>query len=119
MTAKAPTQSSPESNPAKQLENGSVVQNDPTNVSFVHHDPDNHVTTFQYFPDKPTSTMTRFNFADKESSKFYDPCHESAQMSVRCMTDHPDDHKTVCAEFFAAYRDCKKAWIDAKKRGEY
>lgn len=89
---------------------------DPSKISFITTDESTNVTTFKYYPDTPTSTLHKYNFETKEPSKFYEPCKETSQMSMRCMTNNPDDYKTVCKEFFDAYRECKREWLESRKK---
>ncbi|KLO17972.1 hypothetical protein SCHPADRAFT_867387 [Schizopora paradoxa] len=47
-------------------------------------------------------------------TKFIDPCEGAAKASMSCLNKH-DYKKERCTEFFAAYRECKKTWMDQRK----
>ncbi|BGO99421.1 hypothetical protein RTBOTA2_002681 [Rhodotorula toruloides] len=47
-------------------------------------------------------------------TKFADPCEIARQESMRCLNDYSYD-KGKCTEFFQAYRDCKKTWLDQRR----
>ncbi|ODQ82683.1 hypothetical protein BABINDRAFT_159213 [Babjeviella inositovora NRRL Y-12698] len=66
------------------------------------------------YPDNPTTNHHQRQMMAKEPSKFYDPCHETAQMSLRCL-DRNDYNKEMCHEYFAAYRECKKEWMEQRR----
>lgn len=42
------------------------------------------VDEFKYYPDNPTSNFHKAKFAAKGPSRYYDPCQESANMSIKC-----------------------------------
>ncbi|RCI09083.1 hypothetical protein L249_5125 [Ophiocordyceps polyrhachis-furcata BCC 54312] len=46
----------------------------------------------------------------KPKSEFLDPCQEAAQRSYKCLYRNGGD-RTMCAQYFKAYRDCKEAWV--------
>ncbi|KAH9945704.1 hypothetical protein B0H21DRAFT_743639 [Amylocystis lapponica] len=48
------------------------------------------------------------------TSKFIDPCEDAAKASMDCLNRH-DYNRDECLDFFRAYRDCKKSWIDQRK----
>ncbi|KAK5951570.1 Mitochondrial copper homeostasis protein [Knufia fluminis] len=48
-------------------------------------------------------------FKKKSVSKYYDPCQDAANKSIRCMNRNNGDRE-MCQDFFQAYRDCKKEW---------
>lgn len=48
------------------------------------------------------------------SSQFIDPCAAAAKASMDCMNRHDYD-RDFCLEYFQAYRDCKKEWIQQRK----
>lgn len=73
-------------------------------------------TTVRFYPDRPTQRIHKDQFIVKEPSKFYDPCFESSRMAIRCMEQHDEDYKEVCAEYFHAYRECKKEWMAQRKK---
>ncbi|KOS20858.1 Geranylgeranyl transferase type-1 subunit beta [Escovopsis weberi] len=51
----------------------------------------------------------------KSKSQFYDPCQEAAKRSYNCLFRNNGD-KTMCGEYFQAYRDCKEAWTKQRKK---
>ncbi|KAH0425296.1 cytochrome c oxidase-assembly factor cox23 [Colletotrichum camelliae] len=53
-------------------------------------------------------------FDAKDMSEYYDPCQEFAQKSIRCLHRNGGD-RSMCGDYFQAYRDCKKAWLEKKK----
>ncbi|CDK29680.1 unnamed protein product [Kuraishia capsulata CBS 1993] len=77
------------------------------------------VEDFQYYPDKPLDKLHSKSFFVKEPSRYYDPCAESSKMAVRCMESHEDDYREVCAEYFKAYRECKKEWMLKRREGTW
>ncbi|ODQ46538.1 hypothetical protein PICMEDRAFT_16404 [Pichia membranifaciens NRRL Y-2026] len=74
------------------------------------------VSEVRFYPDRPTQRLHKDRFIIKEPSRYYDPCAESSKMAVRCMENHDEDYKEVCAEYFRAYRECKKEWMEQRKR---
>ncbi|CAI6099598.1 unnamed protein product [Clonostachys chloroleuca] len=54
--------------------------------------------------------QTRRKFENKSTSEFYDPCQAAAQQSYKCLFRNGGD-KSMCGEYFQAYRDCKQAWV--------
>ncbi len=76
-------------------------------------------TVLRYYPDTPESFKHKEMFNGKAPSKFYDPCALSSKMAVRCMENHDEDYKTVCAEYFKAYRECKKVWMEKRRKGTW
>jgi len=48
------------------------------------------------------------------TSEFADPCAEASKASMDCLNRHDYD-RDKCLDFFQAYRDCKKAWIEQRK----
>ena len=85
------------------------------NIDFTPDE--NDPSTYKYFPDNPTSFESQMQFNIKEPSLYFDPCEESARMSRRCLEDNWDnpDKKTICKEFFKAYKDCKAMWISQRR----
>ncbi|KAL1894273.1 Mitochondrial copper homeostasis protein [Ceratocystis pirilliformis] len=59
------------------------------------------------------SEEKRQQFRAKDMSKYFDPCQEAADRSIRCLHRNPND-KSLCSDYFQAYRDCKKAWLSQK-----
>lgn len=108
----------------KQIENETPVDTKPTGTidkttgGSVNFTPNpNDPKSFKYFPDDPNSAENRFNFKNKEPSKFYDPCSESSRMSINCLEQN-QDNKAACKEFFLAYRECKKKWMEERRRNK-
>ncbi|KAI0741883.1 hypothetical protein C8Q80DRAFT_163182 [Daedaleopsis nitida] len=54
------------------------------------------------------------HFKNKAVSKFVDPCAEASKASMDCM-NHNDYDRDKCLDYFQAYRDCKKAWMEQRK----
>ncbi|KAF8349518.1 hypothetical protein F5887DRAFT_1270347 [Amanita rubescens] len=48
------------------------------------------------------------------ASKFIDPCAAASEASMECMNRNDYD-RDACLDYFQAYRDCKKAWIQQRK----
>ncbi|KAF8260712.1 cysteine alpha-hairpin motif superfamily, partial [Lactarius quietus] len=42
------------------------------------------------------------------------PCDEASKASMDCLNRNDYD-RDKCLDFFQAYRDCKKAWIEQRK----
>lgn len=56
-------------------------------------------------------------FNSKSSSKYYDPCQDFANKSIRCLHRNGGD-KDMCQDYFQAYRDCKKEWTMQRRFGK-
>ncbi|KAF4584041.1 geranylgeranyl transferase type I beta subunit [Ophiocordyceps camponoti-floridani] len=69
---------------------------------------------------KPWTDETKTKFRSKPKSEFLDPCQEAAQRSYKCLYRNGGD-KSMCNEYFQAYRDCKEAWTKRwrEERGRY
>ncbi|UNI17078.1 Mitochondrial copper homeostasis protein [Purpureocillium takamizusanense] len=63
----------------------------------------------------PWDSKTKQKFETKSKSEFYDPCQEAAQRSYKCLYRNGGD-KSMCGEYFQAYRDCKQAWTERRKK---
>ncbi|KAF6838333.1 cytochrome c oxidase-assembly factor cox23 [Colletotrichum plurivorum] len=50
----------------------------------------------------------------KSKSEYFDPCQEFAQKSIRCLHRNGGD-RSMCGDYFQAYRDCKKAFFERRK----
>lgn len=70
---------------------------------------------FQYYPEDPESSLSRYRFAAKDASQYFDPCQESARMSFSCL-DRNNYDGDMCKEYFDAYRECKKQWLRARRQ---
>ncbi|KAI0343237.1 hypothetical protein BDW22DRAFT_1329085 [Trametopsis cervina] len=64
--------------------------------------------------DNVTPTPYMDKFKDRPKSKFVDPCEEAAKASYACLNRFDYD-RDKCTDFFQAYRDCKKSWIEQRK----
>ncbi|KAH8989481.1 hypothetical protein EDB84DRAFT_1266338 [Lactarius hengduanensis] len=42
------------------------------------------------------------------------PCDEASKASMNCLNRNDYD-RDKCLDFFQAYRDCKKAWMEQRK----
>ncbi|KAK3291938.1 uncharacterized protein B0H64DRAFT_408492 [Chaetomium fimeti] len=62
----------------------------------------------------PWNRETKSKFEGKDRSEFLDPCQEAAARSIRCLNRNGGD-RSLCSDYFQAYRDCKKAWIEKRK----
>ncbi|KAL2019350.1 hypothetical protein VTK56DRAFT_9730 [Thermocarpiscus australiensis] len=62
----------------------------------------------------PWNSETKQKFESKDRSAFLDPCQDAAARSIRCLHRNGGD-RTMCTDYFQAYRDCKKAWIEKRK----
>lgn len=71
--------------------------------------------SFKYYPENPETGMNRLMFSMKGPSEYYDPCQESAQMSFNCL-DRNNYDRDMCKEYFDAYRECKKQWLQARRK---
>ncbi|SPQ24898.1 ae0ae3a8-f8dc-4f23-91f5-8e6eedf6e509 [Thermothielavioides terrestris] len=63
---------------------------------------------------EPWNRETKQKFESKDRSEFFDPCQEAAARSIRCLNRNGGD-RTMCTDYFQAYRDCKKSWIEKRK----
>ncbi|TLS21157.1 uncharacterized protein PpBr36_10593 [Pyricularia pennisetigena] len=78
-----------------------------TQQNMATQQPDDH-------SDGPWSEKNKRKFRNKDLSEFYDPCQEAAARSIQCLNRNGGD-RTMCQDYFAAYRECKKQWIGRKK----
>ncbi|KAI0727530.1 hypothetical protein C8Q72DRAFT_886381 [Fomitopsis betulina] len=60
---------------------------------------------------KPDNWQDKFE--GRVKSKFVDPCDRAAKASLECMNRNDYD-RNQCLDFFQAYRDCKKEWLDQR-----
>ncbi|KAM3526802.1 hypothetical protein MY4038_006669 [Beauveria bassiana] len=63
----------------------------------------------------PWTGEAKQKFATKSKSEFYDPCQEAAQRSYKCLYRNNGD-KSMCTDYFQAYRDCKQAWTEKRRK---
>ena len=73
------------------------------------------VDEFKFYPDVPENHRHKYRWTHKEASKFYDPCEESRQASLECILRNVED-RTVCQDFFDAYKECRKDFFNKKKK---
>ncbi|QDS67646.1 Mitochondrial copper homeostasis protein [Venturia effusa] len=64
--------------------------------------------------ESPWSKDKAKKFETKPHSKYYDPCQDAASRSIKCLQRNAGD-KEMCQDFFQAYRDCKKEWIEQRR----
>ncbi|KAK0391567.1 hypothetical protein NLU13_1067 [Sarocladium strictum] len=64
---------------------------------------------------EPWSDDKKKKFETKEKSQYYDPCQEAAQRSYKCLFRN-GGNKDMCGEYFQAYRDCKQAWTEKRRK---
>ncbi|KAM6494441.1 hypothetical protein JOM56_010802 [Amanita muscaria] len=62
---------------------------------------------------KPLSYKEQFD-GKHVASKFIDPCVAASEASMECLNRNNYD-RDACLDYFQAYRDCKKAWIQQRK----
>ncbi|KAH7914843.1 hypothetical protein BJ138DRAFT_999192 [Hygrophoropsis aurantiaca] len=62
---------------------------------------------------KPQDYHKQFS-ARETYSKHTDPCEDAAKASMKCMDRNSYDREK-CMDFFQAYRDCKKEWLNQRK----
>ncbi|EMD38845.1 hypothetical protein CERSUDRAFT_47802 [Gelatoporia subvermispora B] len=62
---------------------------------------------------KPQDYRQHFT-KERVVTKFVDPCTEASKASMACM-DRNDYDRDKCMDFFRAYRDCKKEWLEQRK----
>ncbi|GAB1317401.1 Coiled-coil-helix-coiled-coil-helix domain-containing protein 7 [Madurella fahalii] len=65
---------------------------------------------------EPWNRETKDKFESKDRSEFLDPCQDVAARSIRCLHRNGGD-RSFCGDYFQAYRDCKKAWIEKRRMG--
>lgn len=87
-----------------------------TDKNQVNYTPDSKDTdSYKYYPDDPESTWNRFRFQAKGDSQYFDPCEESSKLSMKCLELNNYDRQ-LCKEYFDAYRECKKQWLQSRRR---
>lgn len=67
--------------------------------------------------ESPWTDSAAATFDGKQYSQYFDPCQEAASRSLRCLHRNGGD-KDLCADYFQAYRDCKKQWMEARKEAK-
>ncbi|KAI0792101.1 cysteine alpha-hairpin motif superfamily [Abortiporus biennis] len=53
-------------------------------------------------------------FKNRKVSEFVDPCEKAAKASMDCLNRN-DYNRDSCTDYFQAYRDCKKTWMEQLK----
>ncbi|TGO78226.1 hypothetical protein BELL_0074g00170 [Botrytis elliptica] len=53
----------------------------------------------------------------KRPGEYFDPCQEAASRSLKCLARNGGD-RDMCTDYFQAYRDCKKQWIEQRKEAK-
>ncbi|KAB8302834.1 hypothetical protein EYC80_006174 [Monilinia laxa] len=62
----------------------------------------------------PWDKETSQKFESKRPGEYFDPCQEAATRSLKCLARNGGD-RDMCTDYFQAYRDCKKQWIEQRK----
>ncbi|KDQ61770.1 hypothetical protein JAAARDRAFT_172189 [Jaapia argillacea MUCL 33604] len=68
---------------------------------------------------KPEDNVRPHNYVEHfrgrhVTTKFIDPCEDAAKASMDCLNRNDYDRES-CLNFFQAYRDCKKTWVEQRK----
>ncbi|KAF8425218.1 cytochrome c oxidase-assembly factor cox-23 [Tirmania nivea] len=66
------------------------------------------------YREDPVDTEVKRKFRGKGASEYYDPCQDAATRSIQCLNRNFGDRE-MCSDYFQAYRDCKKKWIEERK----
>ncbi|RPB25073.1 cytochrome c oxidase-assembly factor cox-23 [Terfezia boudieri ATCC MYA-4762] len=66
------------------------------------------------YREDPVDAKVKRKFRGKGASEYYDPCQDAANRSIQCLNRNFGDRE-MCSDYFQAYRDCKKKWIDERK----
>ncbi|KAJ2076620.1 hypothetical protein H4R24_005593 [Coemansia sp. RSA 988] len=56
-------------------------------------------------------------FLNKRPSRFMDPCAIEAKASFKCL-DENNYKKSTCDDYFYAYKECKKLWMEERKKAK-
>ncbi|KAH8900940.1 hypothetical protein GQ53DRAFT_740769 [Thozetella sp. PMI_491] len=62
----------------------------------------------------PWSKDKKDKFESKSRSEWFDPCQEAAARSIACLRRNDGD-RSMCQDYFQAYRDCKKNWTTRRR----
>ncbi|KAF9245232.1 hypothetical protein BU15DRAFT_41205 [Melanogaster broomeanus] len=62
---------------------------------------------------KPKDYYAKFT-ARKSYTEYTDPCEDASKASLSCM-DRNGYNRDKCMQYFQAYKDCKRAWIDQRR----
>ncbi|OLY78017.1 Cytochrome c oxidase-assembly factor COX23, mitochondrial [Smittium mucronatum] len=67
---------------------------------------------------KNTGRVTLKQFEAKKPGQYMNPCEFESKNSMKCL--HENDFKQeLCKQFFDEYRECKKMWIEERKRNNF
>ncbi|KAI8150367.1 hypothetical protein BJV82DRAFT_586919 [Fennellomyces sp. T-0311] len=69
------------------------------------------------FDDHEFSTPADFNdkFKRKETTKYMNPCAVEEKQSMKCLDKNNYD-KSKCDYFFHQYKECKKRWLEERRK---
>lgn len=97
----------------KELKNSASekVIADKDKVDFTKGD----VNDYKFYPDNPENHRHKYQWVNKEPSKYYNPCEESRQASINCVLRNQKD-KSVCQDFFDAYRECSRDFFNKRRQ---
>ncbi|KIO15647.1 hypothetical protein M407DRAFT_243695 [Tulasnella calospora MUT 4182] len=48
-------------------------------------------------------------------TQFVDPCAGASKASMKCL-DQNNYNKAACSAYFEAYKECKKAWMEQRRK---
>ncbi|KAH8602737.1 hypothetical protein B0O99DRAFT_679726 [Bisporella sp. PMI_857] len=65
----------------------------------------------------PWDSKTSQQFENKRPGEFLDPCQDVASRSIKCLHRN-GGNKEMCTDYFQAYRDCKKQWLNERKEAK-
>ncbi|OMH80070.1 Cytochrome c oxidase-assembly factor COX23, mitochondrial [Zancudomyces culisetae] len=68
--------------------------------------------------DKSTERITLREFESKLPGKYLNPCELESRNSLKCLEKNNFDKK-YCREYFEAYNECKKLWINERKKARF
>ncbi|OMJ24649.1 Cytochrome c oxidase-assembly factor COX23, mitochondrial [Smittium culicis] len=62
--------------------------------------------------------VTLKQFENKIPGKYMNPCEKESKQSLKCLSDNDYKHE-MCKQFFDQYRDCKKLWLEERKKANF
>ncbi|PAV19611.1 aerobic respiration-related protein [Pyrrhoderma noxium] len=62
----------------------------------------------------PKDYKEHFRTHKKVVTKFVDPCQEASKASMDCLNRN-DYNRDKCLDFFEAYKECKKTWLEQRR----
>ncbi|PVU96544.1 hypothetical protein BB561_001106 [Smittium simulii] len=62
--------------------------------------------------------VTLTEFENKLPGLHMNPCEIESAASLKCMEQNNFQHH-LCQEYFTAYRDCKKIWLEERKKARF